>query len=216
MSNWSLTSPQEVDSIFGTPIGFVKVEQNTDILQSTNNNFEMIDDKSLSWKPSKVSKNMRVLESYPKIKKILLDHFISFADGVLGVNCNFEITTSWLTKCEKGEESTLHLHGNSFWSGIYYYGENYCESSPIEFENPLVNHIRDYGFYVIPEKATQYNKLVERVLPTKNMLIMFPSYLKHRIGTHTSDISRYSLAFNIVPIGHYGGGDSQYDTKWVT
>ena len=132
------------------------------------------------------------------------------------MNCNFEITTSWLTKCEKGEESTLHLHGNSFWSGIYYYGENYCESSPIEFENPLVNHIRDYGFYVIPEKATQYNKLVERVLPTKNMLIMFPSYLKHRIGTHTSDISRYSLAFNIVPIGHYGGGDSQYDTKWVT
>ena len=82
MSNWSLTSPQEVDSIFGTPIGFVKVEQNTDILQSTNNNFEMIDDKSLSWKPSKVSKNMRVLESYPEIKRILLDHFISFADGV--------------------------------------------------------------------------------------------------------------------------------------
>ena len=40
MSNWSLTSPQEVGSIFGTPIGFVKIEQNTDILQSTNNNFE--------------------------------------------------------------------------------------------------------------------------------------------------------------------------------
>ena len=216
MTNWSLISPQEVDTIFGTPIGFVKIEQNTDILQSTNNNFEWIDNKSVSWKPSQVSKNMRILESFPEIKKILLDHFISFSDGVLGVNCNFEITTSWLTKCEKGEESTLHLHGNSFWSGIYYYGENYCESSPIEFENPLVNHIRDYGFYVIPEKATQYNKLVERVLPTKNMLIMFPSYLKHRIGTHTSDISRYSLAFNIVPIGHYGGGDSQYDTKCVT
>ena len=49
MTNWSLISPQEVDTIFGTPIGYVKIEQNTDILQSTNNNFEWIDNKSVSW-----------------------------------------------------------------------------------------------------------------------------------------------------------------------
>jgi len=216
MSNWSLTSPQEVGSIFGTPIGLVKIEQNTDILQSSNIDYKTVSDIFIQGKPVSGSKNMRILESYPEIKKILLDYFISFSDGVLGLNCKFEITTSWLTKCEKGESSDLHLHANSFWSGIYYYGENYCESSSLEFENPLVNHIRDYGFYVIPEKATQYNKLVERVIPSKNMLIMFPSYLKHRIVTHNSDIPRYSLAFNVVPIGHYGGEDSQYDTKWVT
>ena len=213
MSNWSLTSPQEVGSIFGTPIGLVKIEQNTDILQFSNIDYKTVSDILIQGKPVSGS---RILESYPEIKKILLDHFISFSDGVLGLNCNFEITTSWLTKCEKGEESRLHLHGNSFWSGVYYYGENYCESSSIEFEHPLINHIRDYGFYVIPEKETQYNKLAQRVIPSKNMLVLFPSYLKHRIVTHTSDIPRYSLAFNIVPIGHYGGGDSQYDTKWIT
>jgi len=213
MSNWSLTSPQEVGSIFGTPIGLVKIEQNTDILQFSNIDYKTVSDILIQGKPSQIS-GSRILESYPEIKKILLDHFISFSDGVLGLNCNFEITTSWLTKCEKGEESRLHLHGNSFWSGVYYYGENYCESSSIEFEHPLINHIRDYGFYVIPEKATQYNKLVERIIPSKNMLIMFPSYLKHRIVTHNSDIPRYSLAFNIVPTGLYGAEDSTYDTSW--
>ena len=210
-------SHKAVDTIFGIPLGFVQVEQNTDILQSSANNFELIDNnKSPSGKPSQVSKNMRILESFPEIKKILLDHFISFADGVLGLNCNFEITTSWLTKCEKGEESTLHLHGNSFWSGIYYYGENYCESSSLQFEHPLVNHIKNYGFFIESEKVTQYNKLKEIVTPRKNGLVLFPSYLKHQILKHDSDIPRYSLAFNIVPVGNYGGGDSQYDTKWVT
>ena len=204
-------SNKEVATLFGTSIGLITIPEDTDILQTHKTNWHKNPDNA---KRSWASQDVRVLESYPEIKKILLDHFISFSDGVLGVNCNFEITTSWLTKCEKGEESTLHLHGNSFWSGIYYYGENYCESSPIEFENPLVNHIRDYGFYVIPEKATPYNKLAERVIPTKNMLIMFPSYLKHRIVTHNSDIPRYSLAFNIVPTGLYGAEDSTYDTSW--
>ena len=158
---------------------------------------------------------MRVLESYPEIKKILLDHFISFSKGILGVNCNFTISTSWLTKCEKGESSQVHSHANSFWSGVYYYGEKYDGSSSLAFENPLNNYMRDYGFYVMSEKATQYNKLSERVTPHKIGLVLFPSYLKHKILKHDSDIPRYSLAFNIVPVGHYGTGDAQYDTQWI-
>ena len=209
-------SNKQIYSFFGTPIAFVRIEENTDILQLSDGDFKSIYHHIKTSKFSKISKNMRILESYPEIKKILLDHFILFSDEVLGLNCDFEIITSWLTKCEKEESCPFHLHGNSFWSGIYYYGETYCESSLLEFENPLIHHIRDYGFYVIPEKETQYNKLSQRVIPSKNMLVLFPSYLKHRIVTHNSDIPRYSLAFNVVPIGHYGGEDSQYDTKWVT
>ena len=48
--------------------------------------------------------------------------------------------------------------------------------------------MRDYGFYVMSEKATQYNKLSERVTPHKNGLVLFPSYLKHKILKHDSDI----------------------------
>ena len=80
----------------------------------------------------------------------------------------------------------------------------------------MIHHIRDYGFSIYPEVATPYNKIEEKIMPNKNMLVLFPSYLKHKILTHESNIPRYSLAFNIVPVGHYGVGDSQYNTKWIT
>ena len=206
-------SNKEVATIFGTSIGLITIPEDTDILQTHKTNWHQNPDHAkCSW----ASQNVRVLESYPEIKKILLDHFISFSKGVLGVNCNFTISTSWMTKCEKGESSQLHSHANSFWSGVYYYGEKYDGSSSLAFENPLSNYIKDYGFRVHPEVLTQYNKMEEMITPHKNGLVLFPSYLKHKILKHDSDIPRYSLAFNIVPVGHYGTGDAQYDTKWVT
>jgi len=209
-------SNTQIETIFGTPIGLVKIEQNTDILQADNNRFKsIINEENPSWRPARASENMRILEFYPEIKKILLDHFISFSSQVLGLNNQFQISTSWLTKCEQGEESgDFHFHANSFWSGIYYYGENYCESSSLEFENPLIHYMKDYGFYITPEKITQYNNLTGKIAPTKNTLIFFPSFLNHRILEHKSEFPRYSLAFNMVPIGEYGEGDSAYNTSW--
>jgi len=121
-----------------------------------------------------------------------------------------------MTKCQKGESCQFHSHANCFWSGVYYYGEKYDESSSLAFKHPLNNYIENYGFTVYPEVATSYNKMEEIITPHKNGLVLFPSYLKHKILKHDSDIPRYSLAFNIVPVGNYGTGDSLYDTKWVT
>ena len=45
--------------------------------------------------------------------------------------------------------------------------------------------------------------------------MFFPSHLKHYVTTHNNSKTRYSLAFNIVPIGLYGDRDSTYDTSWV-
>ena len=46
------------------------------------------------------------------------------------------------------------------------------------------------------------------------MLLFFPSYLWHTILNNHSDKPRYSLAFNLIPLGHYGSGDSTYNTEW--
>ena len=32
---------------------------------------------------------------------------------------------------------------------------------------------------------------------------------------HNEDTTRYSLAFNLFPIGEYGDGDSSYNTDWL-
>ena len=205
-------SNKRMDSIFGIPIALVTVEENTDILQFYD-----------EWKgahPRKefinhthISKDLRILESYPEIKKFLLDEFISFSDQVLGLNNQFEISTSWLTKTVKGECAFTHTHANCFWSGVYFYGEKYCESSPLVFENPLMTTLLT-GMRAFPTRATDHNKLDYEVLPCKNTLVLFPSYLKHKILEHKSEFPRYSLAFNIVPIGEYGVEDSTYNTSW--
>tara|TARA_R100001443_G_scaffold56252_1_gene67269 strand:- start:42 stop:665 length:624 start_codon:yes stop_codon:yes gene_type:complete len=206
-------SNKQVDTIFGTPIGLITILENTDILQTYKGQWNQNpNDTKSSW----ISEDIRVLESYPQIKKSLLDYFISFSSDVLGLKCDFTISTSWMTKCQKGESCQFHSHANCFWSGVYYYGEKYDESSSLAFKHPLNNYIENYGFTVYPEVATPYNKMEEIITPHKNGLVLFPSYLKHKILKHDSDIPRYSLAFNIVPVGNYGTGDSLYDTKWVT
>ena len=49
----------------------------------------------------------------------------------------------------------------------------------------------------------------------RNKMIIFPSYLYHGIDQHASELTRYSLAINIVPVGSYGDpNDSVYDTSW--
>ena len=119
-------SNKQVDTIFGTPIGLITILENTDILQTYKGKWNQNpNDTKSSW----ISEDIRVLESYPQIKKSLLDYFISFSSDVLGLKCDFTISTSWMTKCQKGESCQFHSHANCFWSGVYYYGEKYDKSS---------------------------------------------------------------------------------------
>ena len=207
--------------IFGTPVACVQIKENTNILQSCHKDigdgkwgktYETLEQKT-GWGYDGKG-DMRVLESYPQIKKVLLDAFIPFAKEIMLFSNEFDISTSWLTRMEKGDESPVHLHANSFWSGVYYYGEEYDDASPLAFEHPLSNHIKDFGFFIKPDGINEYNGLENIIYPRKNQLLLFPSYLKHSVYEQKSEKTRYSLAFNIVPIGHYGGGDSQYNTKW--
>ena len=156
----------------------------------------------------------RILEKYPKIKNALLDRFKNIAKNVLYHNKNnFIITTSWLTKTVKDEISQSHPHKNSFFSGIYYYYGNYNKNTAgLEFNNP---HLQLADYYLVPEEYTMMNCDTWKIQPQHDMVVFFPSYLNHRILIHKDDDPRYSLAFNIVPIGQYGDRDSSSNTRWT-
>ena len=51
--------------------------------------------------------------------------------------------------------------------------------------------------------------------PEEKKIILFPSYLEHSIVEHKEETTRYSLAFNIFPVGKYGVGDSTHNTDWI-
>ena len=160
---------------------------------------------------SQVSKDFRVLKKYPKIEKLLLKKFNEFAKDTLHLdNQDFALTTSWFTKVEKGQYGDFHNHKNCFYSGVYYFEDYPEDSGKLQFKSPLTYYS---DFYLIPKEYNLMNRSTWSEAPKKNKLIFFPSYLEHRV-IDNNHIGRRSLAFNIVPTGQYGYGDSSYNTSW--
>ena len=159
---------------------------------------------------TQISEDIRILENFPLLKRILLNKFDEFIEtSNLNYNNKFGITTSWLTKSENRQRSNIHNHKNSFYSGVYYYGNKYHSNcGDLIFTSPLTEFP---DFDIEPEDSTSN---LYGIRPEPKLLVFFPSYIKHQFQPNYSNISRYSLAFNIVPIGQYGVSDSTYDTSW--
>ena len=197
-------------NLFSIPLIQVNVEEDTDELLSCND--FILSDLQSDNKEMPVN-YYRILERYPNIKTILLQYINKALCEYMTYDANFDISTSWLTKTSKGDSCQLHNHRNCFWSGIYYFDE-YTENSG---KLSLVNPIRFFSSYYIKFKqnssATAESMTVK---PKSKSLILFPSYVEHKILEQNDDNERKSLAFNIIPECEIGGGDSTYNPLWVT
>ena len=156
--------------------------------------------------------NIRVLEKYPRIKMGLLNTWKECAKNFFKYSDDFIISTSWITKTYSGDNSQFHHHKNSFYSGVYFFGEYGEDAGHLKFTNPL---LKFPDFLLVPSEYNIHNSDSWSIKPETNKLVFFPSYLSHSIAEHKSHKARYSLAFNIVPTGKYGGGDSTYNTSWT-
>jgi hypothetical protein len=148
-----------------------------------------------------ISLNHKILNDKNLIflKKIVLNSFLNFNKKYLKYNNNFKITTSWFTHTKKDNSSEYHNHTNSFFSGVFYFSEN-C--SPIKF----INFNKNNSFGLEPIEYNIFNSTSWSISPAKGTLLLFPSELHHCITRSYNN--RESLAFNIVPYGEYGMGDS--------
>ena len=152
---------------------------------------------------SKSSTSYDVLEELPKLKSSILRRFYLFKDKYLFYTKNdFVITTSWSTRTRKGDYSKFHNHQNSFYSGVFYFGGD-ADTAKIRFNNPYRRTL-----WVESTKLNELNMEQFRITPHKNLLIFFPSYIDHAIQEHQSDTVRYSIAFNLMPVGQLGMEDS--------
>jgi uncharacterized protein (TIGR02466 family) len=156
---------------------------------------------------------MQILNDKPEIKKILLGYFYEFKDTVLKLSTTkFDITTSWITKTEPGGFCQYHAHKNAYYSGVLYpsktnrtgSGELLFTDAGIKNDTMLIN------------EPTEWNLLNSRritIEPDENLLVFFPSALRHRINKYTGIENRYSLAFNLFPVGKLGNGDSSINVR---
>jgi len=136
------------------------------------------------------------------VKNEILKHVYTYTKDILKYSNDFQISTSWLTFVDPGCSSHLHRHRNSMFSGIIYFQAN-RDSGDLVFEDKRIG-----DFFC---KVSEYNILNSELWfykPFTNKIIIFPSHLFHMIDTNNSDLKRISLAFNVIPIGKFGGGDS--------
>ena len=199
------------EDLFIIPLIRVVVNENTFELEDDNNRTILSNnDFFLDNRGEQKNKDFRVLENYPNTKNILLK-YIRSSVKMMGYSSEVDVSTSWCTKVVKGDVGHLHRHKNSWFSALYYYGDYDENCGKFIFTNPLTDLT---SFMSNVFSVNEFNRHSKTWLPRKNQLIIFPSYIQHGVSEHLSDLIRYSLAINIVPVGTYGRSDSTYDTSW--
>jgi len=196
--------------LFSSNVFQLQIDYDLDVLK-TNKNFIYAANQNKKYD----TEDYRSLERFPNIKEHLTDRFNELAINFLKLDTKFMITTSWFTVTEEGDggDSQYHFHKNSFYSGVLYYDDYDEQTAPLEFMTPLEFHS---DFYLEPREYDLATSTAWKIQPQKNMLVLFPSYLKHQVGRHVGSRPRYSLAFNIIPTGYYGTSDSFVHTEWLT
>lgn len=152
----------------------------------------------------KISKNLRVLEQDAELRQTFLNIVDEYAEKFMLYKNKFFMTTSWFTKTERDKISILHNHGNSMFSAVYYFGLSNGRKSKITFEKPVTSQI--------DLKPTAYNAIngPSYVFEMGNdTLLIFPSYLKHKVNRHDNAETRKSLAMNFMPQGILGAGTNE-------
>jgi|TARA_R100000322_G_C5410452_1_gene183732 uncharacterized protein (TIGR02466 family) len=151
-----------------------------------------------SKKPLDILNHKTYKELTKEIKKAL---DFTIKDILMLENIDYEIYSSWLTKTEPNAYSQSHNHSNAWISGIYY--PKYDPGFTIKFFNDNISQ-----FFSIPKSYNIYNCRDWTITPEDNDLILFFSQLRHKIMRNESTNDRYSLAFNTIPKGPFGEGDS--------
>tara|TARA_Y100000289_G_scaffold35679_1_gene35208 strand:- start:349 stop:960 length:612 start_codon:yes stop_codon:yes gene_type:complete len=147
------------------------------------------------------SKSVKILENkkLKKEKEIFLKAIKEYLK-LLGYSQGFKILNSWSTKVKSNYESQPHVHTNTWISGVYYTQDN----SSIQFLKSWSN--TSFFNLEFNNSTNIYSATKWDVHVKKNTLLIFPSELQHKIKKNLLKEDRYSLAFNVLPVGNFNKG----------
>lgn len=122
----------------------------------------------------------------------------------LSKQINIDIISCWANKTKKLETHHFHMHPNSLISGVFYPHDS---DADIIFQTPNIwfekfNHITLSEIYAYPNGNGSPH--THRYKPKAGNLILFPSYIPHRVAAVIKNNDRYSVAFNTFISGSLG------------
>ena len=189
----------EVLPLFSSICAQIKIENNYDhVLRDIKTNilFDKIDNKF--GKNNHISKSKQILKKYDYLRLDIEKIWEFFKSSVLlHTQTDFSIVSSWATKFDSDSWCHLHGHCNSYYSGVFYLSD---------YESKFGGELFFDSIGVIPdqiivenESSNIFNSREVKFAPLKNTVILFPSYLRHKVEHYTGKNTRYSIAFNILP-----------------
>ena len=109
--------------------------------------------------------------------------------------CAVHIDNMWININEKNNTNSVHIHDNSFISGVYY-----VKARPGQGN---INFYKNYHHdYIIASQApiAQYTSISASAMsypPITGRLMMFPGSLPHGVERNELDEDRISISFNV-------------------
>ena len=142
-------------------------------------NFQLTDQNSIQFKFAL------------KVQEYILNAFQNFGWKIK--NKNIRISEMWAIINKKNDFNVIHTHPNCYLSAAYYVkAPNNC--GKFEIEHP--NIAKKYAFPEI-ETKNELNLEVASIEIKEGDLLLFPSYLPHKVSQNFSDEDRIVISFNV-------------------
>ena len=139
--------------------------------------------------------NLQEDPAFKELSNTILECAKTYCNNVGYKPYDLCITSMWMNKFDTGQTIGPHTHTNSLLSGVYYMNST-PEQGGTDFFNP-VSKMRNTISVSRDESVFLTDKVTSKASPNK--LVIWPSYVEHRSEKNSTNKSRYTLSFNILP-----------------
>jgi len=194
---------EEVLELFPTPVYAVRVPNSLSTVMKYLSQVKMFEGPNVDTYGSH-SENTYILNE-PEcndLKEYVLSVALKFGKEVMNYGYEkYELSQTWVSHKDPGQNHTMHTHPNSLISAVLYYGDPAEGTPAIKFHKPVGGINTSYlaPHFAEGPRTSKFAFETFSVNFEPGLMVMFPSYLFHSVPTNTTDVTRRSLAMNIVP-----------------
>jgi uncharacterized protein (TIGR02466 family) len=149
--------------------------------------------------------NLHMNDEYKSIEQKICRHVHEYAYDNMFLSREYGLFChgAWVNKNDTGDSTPVHHHSNSLISGVYYLQVDATKQGAIQFD---AENGGPFGKFFTVLKYSQFNQrnTHRATIECRNdMIVLFPSVLKHSVAKNMSKTSRYSLAFDYMLSGEF-------------
>ena len=114
----------------------------------------------------------------------------------IGKKNQIKIDKIWININKYKDYNQTHFHSNCFLSGVYYV-DIFDKGGSIIFDNPAQDLIDSNWNNDDINNFNTVNSSIYRLVPNIGDLVLFPSWLKHKVEPNMTNKERISISFNL-------------------